>query len=155
MFPKLKKDARIGLISIIIIWMTMNCCSLKSNIVVNKDFSPIIESVQTVKIEHGKDTVTSSFRTGEKANFIIVALDLNKDIEKLYIKGFSTKGPEIRLNFESGPVELTPHTKKIDSYMLPYPIEIPGPPGKWRVDIQIEDREKNKSNIYTLYAIVH
>jgi hypothetical protein len=66
-----------------------------------------------------------------------------------------TERHEKQFIFKIGPVELTPHAKEIDSYTLPEPIDIPGPPGNLRVDIQIEDREGNMSSIYTLYAIVH
>jgi hypothetical protein len=139
-----------------LIWVTLfSNCSLKHDTIISENTQPIIESVQLIKILNKKTITTSSLQIGEKSNFIIVAKDLNKNIEKLYIKSFLTESPNIQPYFESGPIEVKPHTHKIDSYTLPEPIKVKGPPGKWRFDIQVSDKENYMSNVYTIYAIVH
>lgn len=130
-------------------------CSVAPDIVVFEDSPPKIQSVQTIRINHEGNVATSSFRIGEKGNFIIVAIDSDKDIEKLYIKGFSPESSNDPALLESGPIELEPQSKTIASYSLPEPIDVPGPPGRWRIDVQLEDKAKNLSNVYTLYTIVH
>ena len=129
-------------------------CTLRRDIFAPKDASPRIESVQTIKMTDGTNMATISFRIGEKGNFIVVASDVNKDIEILYVKGFAPQSTYQNPSLESGPVRLMPQTKKIASYSLPEPIEFPGLPGKWRIDIQVKDKENNMSNVYTIYAIV-
>jgi hypothetical protein len=136
-------------------YMVVSGCSTSSNLISSPGSPPAIQSVQTIKKMNGGSVATSSFRVGEMGNFIIVASDLDNDIEKLYIKGYAPGSSDSQPTLEAGPIELKPQTKKISSYSLSEPIEVPSPPGRWRVDIQLEDKESNMSNVYTLYTIIH
>ncbi len=160
MEKKYKRNIRERLfISVLIIpvlyWVVVSGCITSPDTVSPIGSPPIIESVQTIKNINGNSIATSSFRVGEMGNFIIIVVDPDKDIEKLYLKGFAPGGSDTKPSLESGTVELKPQTKKIASYSLPEPMEVPSPPGRWRVDIQVEDKEHNMSNVYTLYTIVH
>ncbi|MBW1893048.1 MAG: hypothetical protein JRI91_05060 [Deltaproteobacteria bacterium] len=135
--------------------MVVSGCSTSPDTVSSIGSSPAVESVQTIKNINGNSIATSSFRVGEMGNFIIIAVDPDKDIETLYLKGFAPGNLGSQPTFESGAIELKPQTKKIESYSLPEPVEVPSPPGRWRVDIQVEDKKKNMSNVYILYTIVH
>ena len=130
-------------------------CSTSSELISDPGSPPTIQSVQTIKTLNGSSIATSSFRVGETGNFLIVASDLDQDIEKLYIKGYAPGSPDSQPTLAAGPIELRPQTKKIASYSLPEDIDVPTPPGRWRVDIQLEDKENNMSNVYTLYTIIH
>jgi hypothetical protein len=130
-------------------------CHTRSDLISDPGSPPTIQSVQTIKTLNGSSIATSSFRVGETGNFLIVASDMDKDIEKLYVKGYAPGSPDSQPTLVAGPIELTPQKKKIASYSLPEDIDVPTPPGRWRVDIQLEDKENNMSNIYTLYTIIH
>ena len=135
--------------------MVVSGCSTGSDLISDSGTPPAIQSVQTIKNMNGSSVATSSFRVGEMGNFIIVASDLDNDIEKLYIKGYAPGSLDSQPTLLAGPIELKPQTKKISSYSLSEPIEVPSPPGRWRIDIQLEDKENNMSNVYTLYTIIH
>jgi len=139
----------------VLYWVVVSGCITSPDAVFPIGSPPIVESVQTIKNINGNSIATSSFRVGETGNFIIIAIDPDKDIETLYLKGFAPGSSGAKPTFESGAVELKPQTKKIESYSLPEPVAVPSPSGRWRVDIQVEDKEKNMSNVYTLYTIVH
>ena len=130
-------------------------CRTSSELISDPGSPPTIQSVQTIKTLNGSSIATSSFRVGETGNFLIVASDMDKDIEKLYIKGYAPGSPDSRPTLVAGPIELRPQKRKIASYSLPEDIDVPTPPGRWRVDIQLEDKENNMSNVYTLYTIIH
>ena len=132
-----------------------SACSTGPDLISKSTSPPTIQSVQTIKTLNGSSIATSSFRVGETGNFLIVASDMDKDIEKLYIKGYAPGSSESQPTLVAGPIELRPQEKKIASYSLPEDIEVPTPPGRWRVDIQLEDKENNMSNTYTLYTIIH
>jgi len=135
--------------------LVSGCTTGPANLMSGSGSPPAIQSVQTIKTMNGNSIATSSFRIGEMGNFIIVASDEEQDIERLYIKGFAPGRLGLQPSLEAGPIELRPQKKKIASYSLPEAIEAPGPPGRWRIDIQLEDKENNKSSVYTLYTIIH
>jgi len=160
MCPKYKNEYKKFLfVSAFTIWMMaalfFSGCILHPDVLTPISAVPRIESVQTIKIRNGRNFASSSFRVGEKENFIVVASDSDKDIDALYVKAFApnNKSQEPNHNWEA--LELEPQTKKIARYSLPEPIEAVSSSGKWRIDIQVKDKKKNMSNVYTLYVIAH
>jgi len=128
-------------------------CTLNSDVLNPISAVPRIESVQTIKVLNGRAIASSSFRVGEKENFIVVASDLDKDIDALYVKAFAANNKSQEPTHSWEALELKSQTKKVTSYSLPEPVVAVTSPGKWRIDIQVKDKKNNMSNVYTLYVI--
>lgn len=119
-----------------------------------RPFTAKIKNVQTGKIVDGGYMATTSFHVGDQANIRILAADKDLDIQKVYVRGYYPKNAETP--------HLIYHTDGLGaqsdgrmSFLLKEPFHISGPPGEWRIDIQIEDEERNLSNLYKTYLIVH
>lgn len=77
----------------------------------------------------------------------ITAIEKDIDIHTIHIRAYYPKdaeNPQLEYQFS----KLEPQPKESISFFLKTPLTISGPPGEWRVDIQIEDESQNYSNLY-------
>lgn len=115
---------------------------------------PSILYVQSGRIVTSRYLATSSFRVGDRANFKITAVDEDLDVHALYIEAFFPKDA-LEPTISSGPIDLKPQPERRYSFFLDEPFDVPGPPGEWRVELQLEDGKGYRSKPYRLFAIVH
>jgi hypothetical protein len=144
-----------GILFLITFFLFTGCCRKKLEIIpTSRTFTSKIQNVQTGRIINGRYLATSSFYIGDQANIRILAVDKDMDIHKVYIRGYYPKNAETpHLKYCSYGLES--QLKDRVSFFLKEPFNISGPPGEWRIDIQVEDEERNLSNLYKIFLIVH
>jgi hypothetical protein len=118
------------------------------------DRPPIITNVQSCRIIDNNYIASTSLNIGEKGVFRITVIDQNLDAKKLYIRGYFPRESDAPA-MEYGPYELDPQEKRRTSFYLKKPIAFVGPPGDWLFEVQIEDENNNRSNIYRFHVILH
>jgi len=116
--------------------------------------APIITNVQSGKIIKDQYIASSSLNFSDKTTFRITVIDEDLDAKKLYIRCYYPRDSE-QAYHELGPFELPVQEKKRFSHYLQQPVKISGPPGDWRIEVQVEDEKNNLSNIYRLHVIVN
>jgi len=115
---------------------------------------PLITNVQSGKIINDRYVASSSLNVSNKITFRITIIDPDLDVKKLYIRCFYPSYSE-QPNLELGPFDL-PAQKTIQTNIhLKEPVEISGPSGDWRIEVQVEDEKNNLSNIYRLHVIMN
>lgn len=153
LMKKIKFD--FGIVLLIAVFIFGSGCSKKQEMVpISRPFTTKIKNVQTGKIIDGRYLATISFHVGDQANMRILAVDKGLDIQKIYVRGYYPKNAETP-HLVHDTDGLGSQSTGRNSYFLKEPFDIPGPPGEWRLDIQIEDDERNLSNLYQTYLVVH
>ena len=131
---------------------------------------PVIKYVQSGRVQGDEYIATSSFIVGDMADFIITASDLEGDIKKVNLIEYYPANNDME-HTQFKPIDLKSTSDKTQgksdskakksfdkskrSYSLSKPIELLGPPGERKFEIQLEDEKENRSNTYTLYLFVH
>jgi hypothetical protein len=116
---------------------------------------PIIKYVQSGRVNDDEYIATSSFIRGDMVDFIITAKDLDGDIKKVNLIEYYPANTDIE-HTSFKPIDLKSTSDKSKRYYsLSKPIELLGPPGERKFELQLEDGKENLSNKYTLYLFVH
>jgi len=139
-----------------ILWIS-GCHTSKSaieSIVKTDNNAPIITNVQSGKIIKDQYVASSSINFSDKTTFRVTVIDEDLDVKKLHVRCFFPRDAEHPYQ-ELGPFDLPAQEKKRSSLYPRESIEISGPPGDWRVEVQVEDEKNNLSNIYRLHVIVN
>lgn len=128
--------------------------SVTESIIKTDNHSPLITNVQSGKIIKDQYIASSSFNIRDTSKFRITVIDPDLDVKKLYIRCFYPRDSE-QPYLELGPFDLPAQEKKQTSMYPDEPVEISGPPGDWLVEVQVEDKKNNLSNIYRLHVIIN
>ncbi len=110
--------------------------------------------INNVTITDGNFNPKSTFRIGDKGNFVASVNDPDLDITGIYVSEFFPSDSETPY---SGPSEVVlPSQSAADmDYVLIEPTTITGPVGGWRLEFQVEDAQGNMSNIFRTYVVIN
>jgi len=116
-------------------------------------FAPIITDVRLYNANEPY-TPTYSFDIGDEGNIEVDVTDQDSDITTLWSSEYFPSDSTTPYN---GPIEFPlPSQSGVDmTYSFIDPLTIEGPAGNWRMEFQIEDAQGNKSNVFTVYCVVH